>query len=415
MIFVDGEHSHGAVRRDINNYLGLLADGGLLCGHDFQVRDGVTKAVTEKFKDFVVPEGTTIWGLRKEQIAAPVDATKRHVLCFILTKGRAASTLPLAIIGVALQTRPPDHLIIYVDDRKDLREIPTFVHLFHLLEEKKISWEAIWGKGVGYAEGYAHNLAQERATDLVWRLDDDEYPEPNVLAELLSHMNDNVGAVAGLVLVPPASAPPANANNLIADIDLPNLQWFKWDGEPRRVEHLHSTFLYKAKITNFSGKTTAAGHREETTFTHTLYRMGYKLLIAPRATTWHFRNPEGGLRSLADQALWARDQETFDAQLREWGYEKKTQKVIFLDNGLGDHIVFSTLIPELKAKYGDLVIACCYPEVFEGMGVTLISLDAATKQYGPIFGGQNVYAWMASRPGGWKRPLIDAFRGVYQL
>lgn len=60
MVFVDGDHRHENVRRDIVNALDRLAPGGLLCGHDSNW-PGVTKAVTELLPDAVMVPDTTIW------------------------------------------------------------------------------------------------------------------------------------------------------------------------------------------------------------------------------------------------------------------------------------------------------------------------------------------------------------------
>jgi predicted O-methyltransferase YrrM len=62
MVFIDGEHNYEAVKRDLLNFLPLVKQGGLMCGHDLcEAHPGVEKAVSE-----VLPEATvralSIWG-----------------------------------------------------------------------------------------------------------------------------------------------------------------------------------------------------------------------------------------------------------------------------------------------------------------------------------------------------------------
>lgn len=48
--YIDGDHSYGQVKRDIQNYLPLIKQGGVIGGHDFNVSYlGVCRAVLESF------------------------------------------------------------------------------------------------------------------------------------------------------------------------------------------------------------------------------------------------------------------------------------------------------------------------------------------------------------------------------
>lgn len=63
MVFIDGDHSYEAAKRDIQNAMAILAPGGLLCGHDFDpnAHPGVVQAVKELVPNFSVDAMTTIW------------------------------------------------------------------------------------------------------------------------------------------------------------------------------------------------------------------------------------------------------------------------------------------------------------------------------------------------------------------
>jgi hypothetical protein len=61
VIFLDADHSYESITQDINAWLPLLAEGGVMCGHDYGYPDypGVKQAVDEHFPDARIIE--TIW------------------------------------------------------------------------------------------------------------------------------------------------------------------------------------------------------------------------------------------------------------------------------------------------------------------------------------------------------------------
>ena len=106
-----------------------------------------------------------------------------------------------AVQSVAMQTVKPDKLVIFDDGEcEDLRKNQAWLHLFKLLDFKRIKWEIRFGEKRG--QHFNHQVANKMEDQFVWRLDDDEIAEPNVLAGLLKHMKEGVGAVAGAVVMP---------------------------------------------------------------------------------------------------------------------------------------------------------------------------------------------------------------------
>lgn len=53
-IFLDGDHSYETIKWEIEHYYKLIKNGGILCGHDYNIFEGVTNAVDEMAKELNV-------------------------------------------------------------------------------------------------------------------------------------------------------------------------------------------------------------------------------------------------------------------------------------------------------------------------------------------------------------------------
>lgn len=318
------------------------------------------------------------------------------ILCSISTRGRYFTTLPMAIMAVANQTMPVDKLVILDDndDPKDLRSDNTYANLFQILDHKAIKWEWVFAGKKG--QHHNHQMANTMGFDWVWRVDDDAIPEPNVLENLAKHIADDVGAIGGSILMGAAQFDTSKSTGKIDDLDHePNIQWGKIK-EVKEVEHLHCSFLYRAGVADYNLGLSRVAHREETLFSIALHKKGYKLLVVPNAVTWHLKSQVGGIRSETNPGLYARDEAIFRNFL---AYRNKT--IIVLNSGMGDHIVFSHVLPEVKNP----VTFTCYPDIIPGE-----SIAKAHELFGDI-DQFSVYKKMDQW--GWKDSLESAYRRLY--
>jgi hypothetical protein len=318
------------------------------------------------------------------------------VLCSVATRGRYFTTLPLVLSAIANQSRPVDKLVVFDDndEPQDMRNESLYQNLFHILNTKGIKWEWLFAGKKG--QHHIHQMANKMGFDWVWRCDDDAVPEPNVLENLLKHVADDVGAVGGSVFTPPATFDTSKCTGKIEKVfDEPSIQWGRID-EIKQVEHLHCTFLYRAGVHDYNLGLSRVAHREETLFSWGLHRRGYKLLVVPNAVTWHMRNPEGGIRSESRRDMYEHDDKIFRNFL---DYKDKT--IVVLNNGMGDHIVFSHVLPEVKNP----VVFGCYPEILPCRPIA-----EAQALFGDVE-AFNVYGKMDQWK--WKDSLEKAFRRMY--
>lgn len=318
-----------------------------------------------------------------------------RILCSISTKGRYDTTLSMAIQAVINQTKKIDHLVIFDDNDedkvKDLREIQVYKYLFSIMDLKGISWQVIYGKRMG--QHHNHQIANTMGFEWVWRVDDDCIPEPHVLETLMSHVTPTVGGVSGSILTPPF-APVTGSTGLIEDIYEPSIQW-DYIREKREVDHLHCSFIYRAGIVDYNLALSKVAFREETLFTFALRQRGYQLFVVPNADTWHLRNQYGGVRTETKE-LFEQDDWIFHNYMK---YKDNT--IVVLDSGLGDHIVFKHVLPEIRNP----VIFSCWPDIVPGE-----SISEAYRLFGNI-DQFNIYSKM--NEWNWKGSLEDAFRKMY--
>jgi len=319
----------------------------------------------------------------------------KKILCSISTKGRYDTTLSMAIQAVINQSKKIDHLVIFDDNDedkvKDLRDIQVYQFLFNIMNLKGIGWQVIYGKRLG--QHHNHQMANTMGFDWVWRVDDDCTPEPNVLENLFSHVTDTVGAIGGSILTPPFS-PVTNSSGKIENIYEPSIQW-DYIKEKKEVDHLHCSFIYRAGIVDYNLSLSKVAFREETLFTYALKQKGYQIFVVPNAVTWHLRNQHGGVRTETKE-LFEHDEWIFQNYMK---YKDNT--IVVLDCGLGDHLVFSHVLPEIRNP----VIFSCYPEIVPGD-----SIAEAYRLFGNL-SNFNVYTKMEQW--NWKDSLENAYRKLY--
>lgn len=345
------------------------------------------------------------------------------VTAVVSTRNRYHTTLPMCIMSIITQARIPEKLVIYDDgDHKDLRNDPVFKHIFQLCEQRNIQWEVLLGSGEGQVKNHQHSL-DNATTDLIWRLDDDNYAEADVLLTLEKYIQDKrTAAVGGRVCLPRIlniPMPSVVGYNKIDEILYGiNAQWYNHTGfDYMPVDHLYSSFLYKVaagkSIGGYRKDLSRVGHREETLFTFGMKASGdWDLYFVPDTITLHLEQSMGGIRDNTKKEMWQHDEEIFLLELASRGVKPRYPFVIVLDNGLGDHYAFLSILDEIKAmrKHNDIVIANCYPEVFDNQGIKSISIADAIYWFGNL-DMYNIYKWMDAR--NWKGHITDAFRVMY--
>ena len=317
------------------------------------------------------------------------------VLCSVATRGRYFTTLPLTLNAIINQTRKVDKLIVFDDndEPQDMRNELVYHYFFQMLDIKGIAWEWVYADKKG--QHYSHQKANMMGYEWVWRVDDDAIPEPNVLESLMRYTGPKIGAVGGSVLTPPV----IHQNHATGFIELiddePNIQWGIIK-ERKFVQHLHCTFLYRAGVHDYNLGLSRVAHREETLFTYGLYQKGYAIVVVPDAITWHLKNPNGGIRSETRKDMYDRDEYIFSNFM-----DLKNNTIVVLNGGLGDHIVFSKVLPKIKNP----VVFTCYPEVVKGL-----SIAEAEHRFGNL-DQWNIYKKMDQWK--WQGSLESAYEKMY--
>ena len=318
------------------------------------------------------------------------------VLCSVATRGRYQTTLPLTLNAIINQTKKVDKLVIFDDndEPQDMRKELVYGYFFQMLDIKGIQWEWLYAQKKG--QHHIHQMANTMGFDWVWRVDDDAIPEPNVLQTLFNYTSKKVGAVGGAILTPPLQFESFKPTGKIENINTePNIQW-SFIHKVKEVEHLHCSFLYRAGVHDYNTGLSRVAHREETLFTYGLYLKGYKILAVPNAVSWHLKNPNGGIRSETNQKLYEQDELVFRNTLNY-----KDKKIVVLNCGMGDHIVFKNVMPDIT----NAEVFTCYPDIVPGK-----SIAEARALFGDI-DQWNIYRKMAQWK--WTDSLENAYRKMY--
>jgi len=260
---------------------------------------------------------------------------KMKITVSITTKNRYYNTLSMSLLSVINQSLPP-YEIILVDDNevKDFYNIDMYKNFIKLMKLKNIKFSYYHGLNKGQV--YAQQIALEHCkTDWLFKMDDDNILDFNVLEILSNTVNDKTGAVSGLIIGcdldnnrPPDEDGPIY-NKLEYIFSNFNIQMCRNQNDDiKKCEHLYSNYLFNTKIVeSYPLEFSPSGHREDTVFTYEIFKKGYDLLVNPKSITYHLNNKSGGNNTHNFEKI-VKNEELFIKRLEEWGIIPEKLKII---------------------------------------------------------------------------------------
>lgn len=288
--------------------------------------------------------------------------------------------LSINLMGLLYQTYQDWDLIIYDDCHGDVMSNKTINSIFNLIRESGHDLKIIPGERKGPHIG-GQKILEASSTELILRLDDDIFLEPDSIEELVKIFDtyENVGAV-GPIYIDPCN--PISDQWILKNcpkeyiIEQCKVKWFNndlflsgWaqtnqhhDKTPIPTEHLNSGFMYKREaglaIGGYDLDLSVAGHREESSFSYRMFKLaGYNLYICPSALAWHFHPMSGGIRETAGhthaKSNWDHDEKLFLERMEKWlpkdinVIDNTFTSVIILTHGI-DHSKLFTLLTDIK-------------------------------------------------------------------
>lgn len=336
------------------------------------------------------------------------------VTAVVPTRGRYSTTLPMTLCHIACQTILPYEVIVYDDndEPQDIREWETIGSILRMLEGMGVKWRWQFGAKAGAWVSHQRSI-KESETEFIWRVDDDCFPQNDVLEKLLSHMKDGVTAAGGSVLFlgGQKTDKPIGFTNKLAFIDnTPNAQWFVIK-EPQKAEHLYSSFMYRksaAKDLVFP-MLSRKSFREETILTAHLSTKGDVVLVPDCIT--HHAYASGGIRNADgnEKEMFSSDQRMYEGVLRSLFGALPKGKLLVAANGKGDA---ENLLQYAREQEGVDIMICSVDncvDVFEGEFETYGAVDA--KKLGVNFEKESIYEYMAKM--NWKENVLNAYRSFY--
>lgn len=256
----------------------------------------------------------------------------------ICTRDRP-SELALLLASLMQQTIDNWDLVIIDGSQMPVVQIPFLQQLFNELQMKghklKVAREEL--RGVCNARNQAVKLSD---TDVVCRIDDDSWCEPDYLERLWKLMKEGADCAGGIVPLFGVQRTIRNSsllNNIFNKIEFDekgNLTKLGDDGGlqyyPNIIlpsHHLRSSFMFKKsqweEVGGYDTWTGFSGWREETLFCMKLWWAGHKKFITDTgAVSWHLRCNSGGVRNPDYNSQLA----VLEAKFKDWAklrYEVK--------------------------------------------------------------------------------------------
>jgi glycosyltransferase involved in cell wall biosynthesis len=266
---------------------------------------------------------------------------KNKITVLLTTCDRYDSTLPLCLMSIVNQTRLPDRIVL-VDDSRDTSNNPfysnnTIKYLLVLMKNKNISIDYFYGEKKGQVP--ALQLGLNKIDDgWVFKTDDDNVLDPNVLERFESEIKNDIGAISCLILDESSITRSDNdvwMSSKIEDVySCFNVQMVGiQNNEPKFVEHIYSNYFFSRDLAdNYPIELQPYSLREDTIFTHNIFRKGFKLLILPDVKIYHLGGDNNSGNRQWGNKYWEKNELFFLQKLKDWSVIPNKMKIYETEN-----------------------------------------------------------------------------------
>jgi glycosyltransferase involved in cell wall biosynthesis len=218
---------------------------------------------------------------------------KNKITVLLTTCDRYNTTLPICLSSILSQTRLPDKIIIVDDSRNNsFYKNDVIKQLLVLSKLKNIEINYFYGAKKGQVPALQLGL-NEIDDGWVFKTDDDNFLEPNVLERFESEIKNDIGAISCLILDESSITRSDNdvwMSSKIEDVySCFNVQMVGIQNDkPKFVEHIYSNYFFRRDLSDdYPSELHPSSLREDTIFTHSIFRKGFKLLIIPDVKIYH--------------------------------------------------------------------------------------------------------------------------------
>lgn len=249
---------------------------------------------------------------------------KTFITVFLTTCDRYDTTFPLSLLSILNQTRLPDKILI-VDDskKKEFYNNSIVKQLLTLANWKKVPIDYLHGESKGQVPALRLGL-NEISDGWVYKMDDDNILESNVLEIFEKNIDDSIGGMSGVILDKSALSRTEGQimmSSKIEDIYSHfNIQMVGIQSStPKEVEHIYSNYFFRRDLAGYwPEQYEPSSHREDTTFTYQIFRKGYKLVVFPEVIIYHMNNGEKTGNRQYGKEYTDNNEKVFLKKLEEW-------------------------------------------------------------------------------------------------
>lgn len=257
-----------------------------------------------------------------------------EITVLVTTCDRYQTLLPLCLLSIVNQTYKPNRIVL-VDDNlnKEFYNHEILRNVLTVMKYRNIEFQYLYGESKGCS------YALQRGLDVIdsgWilKVDDDNILEPNVIELYVQNISEEIGAMGGLILDNKSFLRKQEFQSIYNQIgDLYskiNIQMVaNQTPEIKEVEHIYSNYFFRKDVApDQCLKLTPSCHREDTIFTHEIFRKGYRLIVIPQSKTYHMNYDDTVGDNKHGKSNMNNNEFVFIEKLKEWDIVPKKIEII---------------------------------------------------------------------------------------